>query len=175
VWVHGVTAPDPGDVFRTEAGIEDVEVIEESDGSVLYHLRWSPGDSGFLDAIAETSGALTSARATDDNWSCTIRFRDHSRVSEFKSLCDSNDVAVSLRSIGHGVEDSAPEGPLTPAQRETLKLAIEKGYFSIPRDTTLSGLADELGVSDQATSERIRRGIETLLTRRLETPEVAER
>lgn len=175
VWVHGVSKADPDAVFTGPATIEDVETVEENDGSVLYRLSWEPDDSGFLHTLQETSATIVSARTSSDEWLCTVRFRDHARVSEFKSLCDRQGVAVSLRSIDHGIEDSVPEGPLTPAQRETLQLAVEHGYFSIPRETTLSELAEKLGVSDQATSERIRRGVQALLVRRLETPEVAER
>ncbi len=175
VWVHGVSNADPEAVFTGPAGIDHVEVVEKNDGSVLYRLQWAPEDSDFLDTLQETSGTIVSARTASDEWLCTVRFRDHARVSEFKSLCDRQGVAVSLRSIDHGIEDSVPEGPLTPAQRETLQLAVEHGYFSIPRETTLSELAEKLGVSDQATSERIRRGVQALLVRRLETPEVAER
>lgn len=175
VWIHGVGAPDPESVFTGPAAVDEIEIVEENDGSVLYRLTWTPDESGFLGGLRETSGAIVSARTRSDEWLCTVRFRDHSRVSEFKSLCDRGGVAVSLRSIDHNIEDSVPEGPLTPAQRETLQLAVEHGYFSIPRETTLSELAEKLGVSDQATSERIRRGVQALLVRRLETPEVAER
>lgn len=46
---------------------------------------------------------------------------------------------------------------LTTRQRETLRLAADRCYFEIPRRATLADLADELGVSDQAISERLRR------------------
>ena len=174
VWIHGASSADPDAVFTGSAAIDEVEVVEENDESVLYRLQWAPDDSDFLHTLRETSGTIVSARTTSDEWLCTVRFRDHARVSEFKSLCDRHGVAVSLRSIDHGIEDSVPDGPLTPAQRETLQLAVEHGYFSIPRETTLSELAEKLGVSDQATSERIRRGVQALLIRRLKTPEVAE-
>jgi predicted DNA binding protein len=174
VWVHGAAGTDHEAVFDGDAPIDDVEVIEKNDGSVLYRLSWEPAGSGFVAALRETEASVVSARADADEWLCTVRFKNHSRVSEFKRLCDRADVSVSLRSIDHGIEDSVPGGPLTPAQRETLQLAVQKGYFSIPRGTTLSDLAEELGVSDQATSERIRRGVQALLVRRLDTYEVVE-
>ena len=174
VWIHGADGSEPDDVFADDAAVDDVAVVEKNDGSVLYRLSWEPDDHGFVEALRETEASIVSARADADEWLCTVRFTNHSRVSEFKRLCDHADVPVSLRSIDHGIEDSVPDGPLTPAQRETLQLAVQKGYFSIPRGTTLSELAEELGVSDQATSERIRRGIQALLVRRLDTYEVAE-
>jgi len=170
VWVHDVTG-DPEAVVETP----DARVIERRDGSVLYRFTWTPDEDGFVGAIRDANGALTSARSNAGQWFCTVRFRDHARVSEFKTLCDRDGVTVSLQSIDHEIEDSTPDGPLTPAQRETLELAVQRGYFSIPRDATLSELADDLGVSDQATSERIRRGVQALLVRRLDGVETVER
>jgi len=43
------------------------------------------------------------------------------------------------------------------AQQEALSLAFDRGYFEIPRRVTLVELGDEVGVSDQALSERLRR------------------
>lgn len=48
---------------------------------------------------------------------------------------------------------------LTRRQRTTLELAVERGYYDIPRRCTTIELADELGISDQAVTERLRRGI----------------
>ncbi|MUV89266.1 hypothetical protein GJ629_04600 [Halapricum sp. CBA1109] len=44
-----------------------------------------------------------------------------------------------------------------------LQLAVRRGYFTIPREVTLSELAAELDLSSQAASERLRRGIRTLV------------
>jgi predicted DNA binding protein len=169
VWVHDVTG-EPSEAVDAP----DARVIERRDGSVLYRLSVADDQEGFLGAVRNAGGAVTSARSNAGQWFCTVRFRNHARVSEFKTLCDRDDVTVSLQSIDHEIEDSTPDGPLTPAQRETLELAVERGYFSIPRDATLSELADELGVSDQATSERIRRGVQALLVRRLDAAETVE-
>nr|WP_255473553.1 helix-turn-helix domain-containing protein [Halogeometricum sp. CBA1124] len=51
---------------------------------------------------------------------------------------------------------------MTDLQRETLALAIRRGYFEVPRSATLSDLAAELGVSKQAVSERLRRALALL-------------
>jgi predicted DNA binding protein len=42
-------------------------------------------------------------------------------------------------------------------------LAVEEGYFATPKETSLSALADRLGISQQALSTRIRRGNERVL------------
>jgi hypothetical protein len=52
---------------------------------------------------------------------------------------------------------------LTDSQHRVLELASRRGYFEIPRDVTLKELADEVGVSHQALSEQLRRGIGALV------------
>jgi predicted DNA binding protein len=52
---------------------------------------------------------------------------------------------------------------LTPIQRETLEKALSDGYFDVPQQTNQETLATEFGVSNQALSARLRRGLNTLL------------
>jgi predicted DNA binding protein len=47
-------------------------------------------------------------------------------------------------------------GMLTAKQRETLALALEEGYYERPRDADLSTLADRLGITKSAVSQRLR-------------------
>ncbi len=52
---------------------------------------------------------------------------------------------------------------LTMTQTRTLLDALERGYYQVPRQTTLVELADMYGVSDQAVSERLRRATAKLI------------
>lgn len=62
--------------------------------------------------------------------------------------------------------DDEPAGQfgLSDAQYETLITAYELGYFQVPRETTVDELGEELGVSAQSVSERLRRGHEKLVS-----------
>ncbi|ADQ69333.1 DNA binding protein [Halogeometricum borinquense DSM 11551] len=46
---------------------------------------------------------------------------------------------------------------LTPAQEESIRVAVEMGYFELPRTVTAVEVADELGISKTAFLERLRR------------------
>ena len=52
---------------------------------------------------------------------------------------------------------------LTDEQQDVLEIAFAKGYFDVPRGITLTDLADEIGISHQALSERLRRGQKSVL------------
>lgn len=46
---------------------------------------------------------------------------------------------------------------LTEKQRETVLLALKMGYYSTPREATIGDIADRIGVSESAISQRLRR------------------
>nr|WP_256487766.1 MULTISPECIES: helix-turn-helix domain-containing protein [unclassified Haladaptatus] len=52
---------------------------------------------------------------------------------------------------------------MTDEQREALATAFASGYFRVPRETSLSELAETLDISPQAASGRLRRGLERML------------
>jgi len=58
-------------------------------------------------------------------------------------------------------------------KRSLSPLAVRLGYYDIPRGCTTAELADELGISDQAVTERLRRAIGTFGRYALLTPESA--
>lgn len=53
---------------------------------------------------------------------------------------------------------------LSEAESTTLLVALDRGYFEVPRRETLSGLAEELGVPDTEVSERLRRAMTKVFT-----------
>ncbi len=69
---------------------------------------------------------------------------------------------VEVRRI-YAEEPHGPTPGLTTEQREALAVAYRNGYFAVPRETTTAALAEKLGISGQAVSERLRRGYTRLV------------
>lgn len=62
-------------------------------------------------------------------------------------------------------EDSiAKQWDLTPAQEDSLRVAVELGYFTVPREATAEDVAAELGISKSAFIERLHRAQHGLFT-----------
>lgn len=53
---------------------------------------------------------------------------------------------------------------LTPKQREGMELAVVRGYFDADADVSLGELADEVGISKSALSQRLRTAQAKLVT-----------
>lgn len=71
----------------------------------------------------------------------TVKLR---RINQLKR--DQNDGTIELEADA-----------ITPKQREAIDLAIELGYYDIPRQADLEDLAEQLGVSRSAVSQRLNR------------------
>ncbi|QIB74708.1 transcriptional regulator [Halogeometricum borinquense] len=67
------------------------------------------------------------------------------------------------------VSEDAPLSPssllpdLSPRQYDVLQLAVEDGYYEIPRGTTTEAIADRLGVSRRTAEEHLRRAENKLI------------
>jgi predicted DNA binding protein len=70
-----------------------------------------------------------------------------------------------LRNAGPAADLLGACRSLSTVERETLALAVERGYFGTPRGETLSSLGEQLDVSDTAVSSNLRRAERKLLER----------
>ncbi|WP_128223968.1 helix-turn-helix domain-containing protein [Halobacteriaceae archaeon SHR40] len=66
---------------------------------------------------------------------------------------------VSVKWLLNGKQGRLPVktdvAQITDKQREAIETALEKGYYENPRQASLSDLAEELGVTDSAVSQRL--------------------
>lgn len=123
------------------------------------------GDSGtermLLRALDEYDVTVLALVGTDRNWEFTLRFPDRETTQAFQTaaLNASHSLSVTrvVDSEAGGNRSGIGTDLLTPAQREVFTLALEGGYFEIPRRITQVEIAEEVGISDQAVSERLRR------------------
>jgi hypothetical protein len=148
--------------------VKHVEALTRVGDSVLYYVEWYTDKEAFLNGISDRNGAIMEAHG-DSAWSFTIRFRDHADLTRFHQFYQDNDFPVHIDRVYAPDETSRTEYGfgLTPEQRDTLIMAVEKGYFSVPRETKLDEIAEEAGITKQAASERVRRGAETVLRKSL--------
>lgn len=169
VWVDSEHAP------RVEAALDESALVDrhtrvgEMDGATLIAVEVVAGDGGFVDILGATDATVLDAACEDGRWALRIRFPDFTAVSTFYNRCVEADVSLDVRQV-HDMADEGNDRPygLTDQQRQTLRIALDSGYFAIPREATLMDLADELGISDTAASQRIRRGLAALVAATLE-------
>jgi len=108
------------------------------------------------------NAAVLQARGAANRWYFQLRFDTQDDVSRFQRRCSERDIPIAIEQVLSGSAGEHTGPLLTPTQRQTVALALEWGYFDVPRRTTVVELAKELDVSDQAVSARLRRATKRL-------------
>lgn len=165
VWASGDDVEAIRAGLEAEEDVESFRVVDSADGEVLVRVEWAASVDGLLDVLAETDGTILEAVGEDGRWRFDLRLDDHTELTRFYRGCSGRDIALDLQAIHNpGVpQKHGPGFDLTDAQREALEMALAEGYFDVPRGINLLELADRLGVSDSAVSQRLRRGTRKLL------------
>lgn len=164
VWASGTGIDGFADRVAEEPVVDGVEELDRFDDTALLRVEWSREVNGVVEAIRETDAGLLDVRWAP-GWKLRLRFADRDDATEFSGICAEHGVDLDVRRV-YVQQERSPDHPdpgLTPKQREALRLAYERGYFETPKRVTLGALADELDISQQALSTRIRRGNERLL------------
>jgi predicted DNA binding protein len=151
--------------LQASPAVTDCSVVDVVGEDALVRTEWAEREPGFLAAVTGAGGTIIEATGNEDGWSVTIRFDDHADLGECYRRCDEADVPITLVSV-QGLQPPGVGGAhvdLTEIQRKTLSEALQRGYFDVPRQTNLVDLAAEMDVSDTAVSQRLRRGIASLV------------
>ncbi|MDY6819020.1 MAG: helix-turn-helix domain-containing protein [Halobacteriales archaeon] len=162
-----------GDDFAAfEAAIEEdptataPERVVRFDDKRLYQLtiKNEGNETTLQPTLIEQGAVIQQLSATHQGWECRFTFPSREEFAAFQEVCARQDVDVTLDRIYVREAPSLPSGAgLTAAQREILLAALEAGYFEIPRDASLADVGEVVGISGNAASERLRRGMRTLV------------
>jgi predicted DNA binding protein len=165
-WAEGHDLDAFDEAMRADPTVEGPTMLAEANDRRLYRVEFT--DAGREVATFPTWGefglVMLDSRATVDGWRVRVRFPDRDSLGGYLDACRDRDVSFAIEAIFSGsdlVDDVGVR--LTPDQREALSTALAVGYFEIPRAATLEDVAERLGISSQATSERLRRGIASLV------------
>ena len=153
--------------FRKDPSTASVECLSRNDDCSLYKVRWEPRIRTIVSILLQIEGTLLGAKAKEDHWMFRILFPEHDTVSKTHSYCQENGIDLSIRRVqrvDYSTDCDRERSELSDKQHEALTAAYEQGYYEIPRSITLEELAEQVGVSHQALSERLRRGHHKLIS-----------
>ncbi|ELZ25595.1 bacterio-opsin activator HTH domain-containing protein [Halosimplex carlsbadense 2-9-1] len=164
-WVYGADFEAFEETVFEASSVEDLVEIDTYDDRVLYTFEWSVENDAVFRTIRSVNAYILNATGTGDSWRFELRFPSHDAMSTFQERCRESDIGFEvIRVYNPSKPDLGPWFGLTERQREAIVLAVEEGYYDIPRDCTTVELAEQLGISDQAVTERLRRAIVRLVT-----------
>lgn len=153
------------DSVSNQTAVTDIRVVSSHDDEILYALDWDIADDTFFEGLLEAKATLLEAQGGADVWTFELRFPSHDSLAAFQKHCVMHTIPIEVRRLYNPTKPGAgPWYGLTPAQRTALTRAVKEGYYSIPRQINTKELANQFDITNQAMSERLRRGIRNLVT-----------
>ncbi|MGM0387025.1 MAG: helix-turn-helix domain-containing protein [Natrinema limicola] len=151
------------DALTADPTVDDATRLVTRDDTSLYRIEW-------IDDVAVTVSLLTDAHATvldatveKMRWQFRMLFDDRAAPSRTYEFATEQGLSIEILRIHRLKERRHGRFGLTDAQYESLIAALEYGYYEIPREMDMDELSDELDISHQALSERLRRAHRTLV------------
>lgn len=165
-------------------GVVRVRVEEEIDGqrldesdTVEWWERVSRSESGYVYIIKMTATDTTDPlNPTTDG----VLPADNIQIGERRVTFDISGTQEGIRNVIAGFEDAdidvalqglhnyrsqeSPLEPLTERQREVLNVAYRSGYYDVPRSTSTTEVAAELGVDGSTVAEHLQRAERNLIS-----------
>ncbi len=171
-WVYEPVEDEFLDTVERYPTVQSVTEMDVFEDRTLFRLDWNASQDRLFQCILNHQGQILSATGTPEGWDFELRFPHRSAMSLYQTCCEDAHITSELVRVYNPTDPGAgPWYGLSEPQREALMLAVRMGYYDIPRGCTTEELADELGISDQAVTERLRRAIGAFARHTLLTPE----
>lgn len=166
IWATGEGLSDFEDGLDADETVDRWILVGRSETRKLYRTRLAPRTGSCMNYNEWTDGkaVILSSKRAASGWTVDAFVTDRSALQQFANSCEANDVSFDLLRVSEvdQLQDVHRFG-LTELQSDTLLAAFDRGFFSVPRKVNLEELAAPLDVSHQALSERLRRGVNSLI------------
>ena len=163
LWARGASADRIREVFEEDPSVRNVTVLAEFEDELLLRMDWIDDIKLLLQMLTNSEATVLDAIGRERRWQFRVFYPDRNLFSRTHDFCDDHGLTFDVESVREMDGEPAGRYGLTTEQFDALVKATKRGYFSVPREITLEELAEEMGVSHQALSERIRRGTESLV------------
>lgn len=150
-----IVAEDPNsaaEAIEDDPAVPTYQHLHADDNRAL--ARYETRNTGFYDFIEAQSLAPEYPIVVRDGWFTVDFTATRSTFEAVESTLAASPLAYELLSV---VESAETDDLLTDRQRAVIEVALQAGYFEVPRQCTLADVAADLGVDKSAASETIRR------------------
>jgi predicted DNA binding protein len=127
------------------------------DAEYLYRIEWTERIRALSHLLVEEGGTVLAAATANGRWNVRVLVPERPALARTFEACEAAGLSMDVAKVYTLDDGRQGRFGLTDGQQETLALAFERGYYGVPRGVMAKELADELAISHQALSERVRR------------------
>lgn len=154
-----IRSPDPDpfeEALDRDPTVDSWKVVDDIDGNRYYRVDVSDSTKLVAPGLLDRGVRFISAQTDGQGWRLTAIVPDQEALQDFQAYLRDMDIDYRLVRL-HEAEHTTASATLTESQRETLIEAYRAGYFEVPRRGSLQDVANALGISQSAISQRLRR------------------
>ncbi|MFD1511934.1 helix-turn-helix domain-containing protein [Halomarina rubra] len=155
----------------------EVTLLTDMDGRHLFNVVWDAAIDSLVQPLIESNAEVLRAEGGADYWEFRLQFESRDQLADFRRRCQENDVQIQLDALYNpALPDQDTDGSgLTDEQYDLIATAYDNGYFEVPRGIELGEVATLIGISSNAASQRMRRGLSTIVEWALEAQKYPDR
>ena len=147
--------------------VESLRRVAKFDEGALYRIEWTDEADHLLTWLRANDAVVLQAETQREHWLVKLRVDSRDALGDLQTFCGERDIPFEVVRLYELTEPKMGQYNVSKKQRDILVLALEMGYFEIPREATLEAVAARLDISTKAASERLRRGQTNLLNNTL--------
>jgi hypothetical protein len=163
LWVRNADPDEVESAFEADPTVRDVSCLSTFEEESLYRMSWVDHIDLLLQMLTNAEATVLDAYGRNGRWQLRVLYPSREHFSATHEFADEHHLRFDVKSIRDMEGEPAGRFGLTADQYRALVLASRRGFYDVPRESTLEDLADELDVSHQALSERLRRGMGSLV------------
>ncbi|MFD1515500.1 helix-turn-helix domain-containing protein [Halomarina rubra] len=161
-WVSNGDETRIVETLESSPTTREVRFLTEDGRRKLFEVRWDSDADGFVGILLDSNVRLLEGESIAQGWDFRLLVPSQNDLMEFQRGCEEADIQLVLRRL-YNPSFPSNGSRMSAEQQEAIVAAYEHGYFEVPRAVTLGELATMFDISDNAYSQRLRRGIASLV------------
>ena len=154
--------------MTADATVSALERVAAFGNRSIYRLTLETDRRLVPDQYAERGVFVFTATSGERGWVLRLHAPSREALVDFRWYCYHRGVSFRMTQLYDSSATDDGTYFLTEQQHEILAMAYLGGYYDIPRAITQDDLAERLGISDSAVSQRLRRAVAELVAATLE-------
>lgn len=156
------------DAITDDPTIANSTRVAAFENRAIYRVRVGTDLEIVPDQCAEHGLFAFNVTSASEGWIARVHLPDRDALSAFQVCCRDQGISFRMTQLYDSSVSDDRTYFLTEQQRDILTMAYYAGYYEVPREITQDDLAERLGISDSAVSQRLRRAVSELIAATIE-------
>lgn len=154
--------------MASDPTVSDPTRVASFENRTIYRVALETDLAVLPDWGGEHGLFVFTVTSDEQGWVARVYLPDRDALTAFRARCRDRGISFRVTQLYDTSVSDSGTFHLTDQQHEILMMAYYGGYFDIPRRMTQDDLAEQLGISDSAVSQRLRRAIAELIAATIE-------